>query len=403
MPQERPQRRVNLFPSPSGSNSPSTPKYCENVDRRQPKTPSGFVLGDFVSLDVKKRLSSCDKKRRINPTSVELSEPKFGTVVRDLESSSAFKNAVERVDDNLSEIREGLKSERERIREKAWLKPFPEKLTTESNKIQPSLDLVTQKEELVQIADKYLNYVNSELLNFGSEFNFLFHLLTSTNGTRMKHFVINPELLYSAHNCCFLAVTILNSLRNFLSCLNGTTLKLLLRTGLIETMNLELANFLSELHQRKLAPSRVTLLQENVPFSIDNDIISCYANQVDFQAFKKQRDLFYEVYRVWKEDHMKDDWDFGQVLGSRIRGALNRRNGPINGSRFARLFCNQLISSCRNGGSFYGDSSQGDDAELLNLANSTSIAKIRKLQVGVTFSSLLPSFPLTVKRFKIRM
>nr|XP_031827227.1 codanin-1 isoform X1 [Nomia melanderi]XP_031827228.1 codanin-1 isoform X1 [Nomia melanderi]XP_031827229.1 codanin-1 isoform X1 [Nomia melanderi]XP_031827230.1 codanin-1 isoform X1 [Nomia melanderi] len=84
----------------------------------------------------------------------------------------------------------------------------------------------------------------------------------------------------------------------------------------------------------------------NVCFQIDTDNRENFPSVTAFQSFKKQRDAFYEIFRLWEENHTVPGWTFQIALGSKIRSMLTLHNDAINYYHFARLFKSQLLISC---------------------------------------------------------
>ncbi|XP_053970890.1 codanin-1 [Hylaeus volcanicus] len=84
----------------------------------------------------------------------------------------------------------------------------------------------------------------------------------------------------------------------------------------------------------------------NVCFQIDTDNRENFPSTVAFQTFKNQRDSFYEIFRIWEENHSVPGWTFQIALGSKIRSMLTLHNDAINYYHFARLFKSQLLISC---------------------------------------------------------
>ncbi|KAL3271000.1 hypothetical protein HHI36_021501 [Cryptolaemus montrouzieri] len=85
--------------------------------------------------------------------------------------------------------------------------------------------------------------------------------------------------------------------------------------------------------------------KHNICFVLDTDNRSNFPSDVSFQSFKKQRDLFYEILKIWEEDHMVAGWSFEYNLGRKIRTLLNYHQDPINFMRMSRLFMDQLLST----------------------------------------------------------
>ncbi|XP_076642378.1 codanin-1 like protein dlt [Halictus rubicundus] len=84
----------------------------------------------------------------------------------------------------------------------------------------------------------------------------------------------------------------------------------------------------------------------NVCFQIDTDNRENFPSGIAFQSFRKQRDAFYSIFRIWEENHSVPGWSFQIALGSKIRSMLTIHNDAINYYHFARLFKSQLLISC---------------------------------------------------------
>ncbi|XP_076640494.1 codanin-1 like protein dlt isoform X2 [Colletes latitarsis] len=84
----------------------------------------------------------------------------------------------------------------------------------------------------------------------------------------------------------------------------------------------------------------------NVCFQIDTDNRENFPSAVAFRTFKNQRDSFYEIFRIWEENHTRPGWIFQIALGSKIQSMLTLHNDAVNYYHFARLFKSQLLISC---------------------------------------------------------
>ncbi|XP_076162125.1 codanin-1 like protein dlt isoform X2 [Ptiloglossa arizonensis] len=84
----------------------------------------------------------------------------------------------------------------------------------------------------------------------------------------------------------------------------------------------------------------------NVCFQIDTDNRENFPSAIAFRTFKNQRDSFYEIFRIWEENHLMSGWTFQRDLGNKIRNMLMLHNDAINYYHFTRLFKSQLLISC---------------------------------------------------------
>lgn len=92
------------------------------------------------------------------------------------------------------------------------------------------------------------------------------------------------------------------------------------------------------------------MAEVNVCFQIDTDNRENFSSFIAFHTFKKQRDAFYDILRIWKENHLVSGWVFQIALGSKIRNMLTLHNDPTNYYHIARLFKSQLLISCIQNG-----------------------------------------------------
>lgn len=88
----------------------------------------------------------------------------------------------------------------------------------------------------------------------------------------------------------------------------------------------------------------------NVSFQIDTDNRENFSSAIAFHTFKKQRDAFYDILRIWEENHLVPGWVFQIALGGKIRNMLTLHNDCTNYYHIARLFKSQLLISCIQNG-----------------------------------------------------
>ena len=81
-------------------------------------------------------------------------------------------------------------------------------------------------------------------------------------------------------------------------------------------------------------------------FQIDTDNRENFSSAISFHTFKKQRDAFYDILRIWEENHLVPGWVFQIALGGKIRSMLAMHNDCTNYYHIARLFKSQLLISC---------------------------------------------------------
>lgn len=93
-----------------------------------------------------------------------------------------------------------------------------------------------------------------------------------------------------------------------------------------------------------------TMGEINVSFQIDTDNRENFSSAIAFHTFKKQRDAFYDILRIWEENHLMPGWVFQIALGGKIRSMLTMHNDCTNYYHIARLFKSQLLISCIQNG-----------------------------------------------------
>ena len=84
-------------------------------------------------------------------------------------------------------------------------------------------------------------------------------------------------------------------------------------------------------------------------FQIDTDNRENFPSNIAFQCFRKQRDMFYEILKIWDENHTVPGWTFQISLGNKIKTLLAVHVDITNLTHFTRLFISQLLISCIQG------------------------------------------------------
>ncbi|KAK3891200.1 hypothetical protein Pcinc_004914 [Petrolisthes cinctipes] len=84
----------------------------------------------------------------------------------------------------------------------------------------------------------------------------------------------------------------------------------------------------------------------SVSFQSDTDNCNNFLSDQAFNILRKQRDLFYEMIRIWEGSHLTPGWSFSYALSPRINQMLFFHSTPTNYAHFARLFLSQLLTMC---------------------------------------------------------
>lgn len=230
-------------------------------------------------------------------------------------------------------------------------------------------------------------------------------------------------------NCVYLAVEVLFKQRGkLLALLDAKTLRILIENEKLGVLSGGLITYLQDVYRIKGElelrycteydgfkagggqNSRPTQLQagdldagqQSVFYQVENDTRDNFPTQAEFVAFKKQRDLFYVILRMWEERHLHAGWNFGQELGGRIRYLFAVMPHPINMAHLAKLFTSQLIVCCQNWNNVEQSAAQ---AELLQRFDNVDLSKLSKLeqrlvQPGISSAELqFPGIQVFFKEF----
>ncbi|CAG9772743.1 unnamed protein product [Ceutorhynchus assimilis] len=377
---------IKTFYSPGNRNdsscfSPISPLYQNPKEIKQTRRSVDkytFSLGDFLTAprnsSKKKRqsLESIDTKketsRRINPTNICPKQVNSG--FQKTENSFNFQKNTEVSNNVAIEQRNLLLEEKQKIlsrRDSIENTSHPlikiRHNSSTNSDIKPMLSLVTYKNNINNVVDIYKTILDNNLvLNITSEIYFLISLVLSIQlefenlGVEVlepKNSLCNSEIFKTAHNVLYFAVKSLETQIRIIQFYDKTTIRLLAENERVREFCPGLSKRLLTYSEKKAESACIELItdssQSNVCFNIDTDNKENFPDQISFHAFKKQRDLFYEILRVWETHHLEKDWIFSLGLESRIRSLFKFHAGPTNYAHLARLFKNQLLSSCARG------------------------------------------------------
>lgn len=304
----------------------------------------------------------------------------FGLTSRSCEPSAPFCEQPVETSNNKNFEEERTLLRKERLRQRCGknhvtLSPTKVVVSYINEFVVAEPGLVSCSEQLQVLADVYSRLISSNLvLNIMAELCFVVGLLVVRvpAGRRVDEIHLSPAecsentihhldhgvwnvkkcaFFNTVHNCVYFAISVLNQQRQLLECFDKITLKMLADNRYISSFMPNLYDFINGLLTADMAKARrcaslVAAIQSNVSFQSDTDNRHNFPTDQAFHVFRKQRDGFYEILRVWEADHMLPDWSFAIALGSRIRTLLNLHNEPANFVHFARLFRSQLLGTC---------------------------------------------------------
>lgn len=92
------------------------------------------------------------------------------------------------------------------------------------------------------------------------------------------------------------------------------------------------------------------IVELNVCFQTDTDNRENFPSSIAFQCFRKQRDMFYEILKIWEDNHLVPGWTFQIALSGKIKTMLMVHSDVSNFTHFARLFKSQMLISCIQSG-----------------------------------------------------
>lgn len=157
------------------------------------------------------------------------------------------------------------------------------------------------------------------------------------------------NFLKTIPNIIYFVVKSLESQINILKYFDKTTLMLLSNNYRLKTFSKKFAEELRKLSEMKcdktLELSDI-LEHTNVYFNLDTDNRDNFPSDISFHSFRKQRDLFYEILRIWEMNHLQPGWSFSVGLGGKIKNLTNLVTDPTNFVYLCRLFKDQLLRTC---------------------------------------------------------
>lgn len=332
--------------------SPVSPLYV----KKPSSTPSKLCLMDFITPDKQKKgqegSGKKKKTRRINPTSITGQNSGF----RKKDNSFCFENDEIVVSISSEEQRTLLAEERAKIAcsgiaSATVFKPAPALVT----QIDHDITLVTNVDIVAGLAKVYGSFLRQNVVvNVTTEIYFLISILVSAGNTKPDS---QADIFRNVHNRVYFASKSLALQGDFLQILDRHTLKLLTENYALKLYASDLIGPLQAAYKNKTAVSPIKpdrCSQSNVCFISDTDNRDNFPNDASFHAFRKQRDLFYDVLRVWEVHHGQTGWSYAAALGGKIKALLNMHNEPANYVHFSRLFKGQLLMNSLSDGEDVG-------------------------------------------------
>lgn len=246
--------------------------------------------------------------------------------------------------------------------------------------IVPAPDCITEREKLDNVAAVYAALLNKGLVvNLTIELFFLLQLLTVKEKPRLIESPHSTKLLESVHNCIYFATAVLQGILQWLCFLDKPTLKLLSNVQHLVTFAPQLYSSIVSLVGCAEPLSRFWSSSiQGVAFDDTTDSHKHFASDNNFRAFRKQRDLFYNLFRDWQRHQFGAGEKFSAQFPHRVAEILDTCSDPGNLSHLARLVLGQLVTSCCGGLEL--DDQGNFDEKFLHDLKSTSPGKMQKLE-----------------------
>ena len=406
------------------------------------KTPNSLTttpelhLGDFITVSsgkkqsqkVRKSSSMSDIQKQQQPKTLQFSPGNFPSIDETMESSGKKKKKAVLIPVNRDETdfnpafmadsptiaAKTPNKTKENISENVVMTTTPVRKPNDSSDSSSSLVIpdpreITHKNQLDKLITLYCFVLDRNLVpNILVELYLLCELLTVQCPSPYLKKSKENNYLDSVHNCIYFASSVFkNQAPKLLRHVDRVTIRFLIDNPRIETFNGDdFKTLLIDIYQEKKS-QKLNLINNDdeiigsVRFQCETDNRSNFPDNKSFNDFKKQRDLFYEILRIW-ENQRDGNWHFGSALGEKIMALLHMHSHPVNLIHFARLFQSQLVSMC--GGS--GNSQEFNEAAAAAAAldemqelKKTDPVKYRKLQSRLTTPSMFggpcpnPGFP----------
>lgn len=402
--------------------------------KKNDKSPASFSKSDFPSLGGKEEPVKKEKpKKRVVPLTVSKKCTSDGQQF----ASSSFTNEnnllnVTPSDEiDIMKNRKVLCEERVDVSKKfqVEMQQTPEKnlrtmlkeslpianspVRSQSTSLMPSLDYdsskVERKELLHAMAQLYSFLLDMNLVaNVLAEFSNLFALLNADSDPfeSLKSGCANASILETAssvlknlNNCIYFVMNVLRLQKTSLALLDAMTIRVILDNERFQQISPDLTEFFKSMLQQKMQLNTEKVgnksFSNNIVFyQQETDNLDNFPSSREFQAFRKQRDMFYEVLRFWEVKHLDPNWDFRRGLEIKIRSLITLLDHPINMAHLARLFTAQIIVSCN-----FDDPTN----ELQSVLPNVDLQKLSKLRQRLITPSAFSSeylFPGTQAFFR---
>lgn len=264
------------------------------------------------------------------------------------------------------------------------------------------LENLTNKSRLHKCAEIYSLIMDwNRTLNILTELTYLLNLVnidaTKLNKTEPERGSDFEVMFKEPMNGICFALAVLSKQRvKLLALLDLKTMRILIDNEQLRYFEEDLVHFLQQVYRIKsdlevkyrneyegfkitnyTKQEGLTKTNQSVFYQEEDDTRDNFPTQIEFGAFRKQRDAFYTILRLWEEKHLNSTWNFSVELGGKIRSLFSIMQHPINMAHLAKLLTNQLIVCCNNCFNFENNLAT---TELLKSFENVDMTKLNKLE-----------------------
>lgn len=333
--------------TPKNKNSNMTQKSTEKIS---PLCLSDFLVNTPVMKKRSKKMYSAnDSIRKITPTSIK--KEKVSSFIK----SNCFSDldvqeiVVDKFNENYSIlVNQSCRNLGKHYSNENNLQFISRKLKFHSPSPKEDTDATVSSisngialNSLIKIYVTIMN--NCFVLNITSEIYFLVMLLTKKQSSSVSVF------FKSIHNVMYFVVKSLESQMDILKNFDKSTLMMLSNNQHLKCFSKHFSEQLWKLSEKKnerLLEFTDNIQNTNVYFNLDTDNRENFPTDSSFHSFRKQRDLYYEIFRIWEVNHLQHGWIYAVALGGKIRSLFNIVDEPTNFLHLCRLFKDQLLKTC---------------------------------------------------------
>ncbi|XP_063244808.1 codanin-1 isoform X2 [Bacillus rossius redtenbacheri] len=326
--------------------------------------PSSISLADFMGGEQRQGRGQRARSKRVTPTKIA---GDFATSPTKVETST---NCSPKLSSNIP------------------CSPERVPLAVELNTVQLDPSKVTNSEEITLLCDLYSFLLDNNLVtSIVKELAFCLALLFVRTTKRI--FISSADecirekpsskVLDSVENCVFFSATMLRRQKAFLSMLDRKTLAVLAENTRLMAFVPDLCAHLLGLGEASSAVWASPYVSSYVMYQDDTDTRAHFQGERTFNAFRRHRDQFYEIYSLWKKSRSQPGWCFSTELGASVGALLASCTNPLNLFHFTRLFRCQLQLSCINCQNYVQNQHLDVDCQFLEAENFQGSVSFLKL------------------------